>query len=186
LKNQKEMGLPLTHEVRHALIKAYKIDKNYASLSRQFNIDYHTVLTLCKRFATQGETGLLPRYHLCGKKVEQEAERNYRLVRLIKSLHASWGIGYILYLLKNKYPSLSFQSERHYQRRLSGIGFYEKKTKLPVVPHFDRARIAHETWQIDAKERFKIADGCENCYLNVTDEATGSILGAKAFPPQPY
>jgi transposase len=180
------MGLATSHEVRHAVIKAYEEDKNYSSLSRQFKLSYDTVRNLCKRYESSGAKGLLPKYASCGQKVEAQAEKHYRLVRLIKSLHPTWGVPYILHQLDKKYPDLVFQSERHYQRRLEKAGFYDKPVKLPPSKPHDRARTAHETWQIDAKERFSIATGEQYCYLNITDEATGSMLGAKAFPPRPY
>jgi transposase len=180
------MSQATPHEIRHAIVKAYERDKNYASLSRQFSESYHTIRTLCMRYESEGTIGLLPKYSPCGKKVEEEAEKHYRLVRLLKYLHATWGVGYILHQLQRKYPDLIFQSERHYQRRLEKAGFYDKKTKLPPSEPLDRARTAHDTWQIDAKERFNIATGIQHCYLNITDEATGSMLGVKAFSPRSY
>jgi transposase len=180
------MGQATSHEVRHAVVKAYAADKNYSSLSRQFNLSYDTVRTLCKRYELEGSKGLLSKYASCGKKVEAQAEKHYRLVRLIKSLHPTWGVPYILHQLEKKYPDLVFQTERHYQRRLEKAGFYDKPIKLPPSKPLDRARTAHETWQIDAKERFLILSGEYCCYLNITDEATGSMLAVKAFPPRSY
>jgi transposase len=176
------MGLATSHEIRHAVIKAYAETPNYASLSRQFHLSYHTIRTLCMRYDKEGNKGILPKYASSGKKVEEQAEKHYRLVRLIKSLHATWGVGYILHQLKKKYPDLIFQTERHYQRRLEQAGFYDKPVKLPPTKPYDRARIAHDTWQIDAKERFLIGSGERCCYLNITDEATGSILEIQVFP----
>jgi hypothetical protein len=180
------MGIATSHELRHAVIKAYESDKNYASLSREFNLNYHTIRSLCMRYDIDGLSGILPRYHQSGQKVSALSETHYRLVRLVKHFHPSWGVGYVLHCLKMKYPSLVFQSERHYQRRLEGLVFVEKTIRLPLSKPIDRARTAHDTWQVDAKERFSIATGEKHCYLNITDEATGAILGVKAFPPQPY
>jgi Helix-turn-helix domain len=179
------MGLAVTHDIRHAIIKAYSENPNYASLSRHFNLNYQTVSSICKRYKTLGDSGILPQYYHSGRKVSFESEVNYRLIRLIKYLHPTWGIGYILHQLDTHYPHRVFQTERHYQRRLAALGSHQKKTQLPNPKFFDRARTAHETWQIDAKEQFSIVTGEKCCYLNITDEATGSILGAKAFPPCP-
>jgi hypothetical protein len=180
------MGLAISHDVRHAVIEAYVLDKNYAALSRQFNLNYHTIRILCMRYESDGISGILPKYHLSGQKVATSSEMYYRLVRLVKHFHPTWGVGYILHLLMLKYPAVVFQSERHYQRRLETSGAYEKPRKLPLGKPFDRARTAHDTWQIDAKERFSIANGVKHCYLNITDEATGSILAVKAFSPRSY
>lgn len=83
--------------------------------------------------------------------------------------------------LEERYPDLKLQSVRHYQYRLGNICGREPKTTLSPMPVPERARTAHEIWQIDAKERFCIKNGQQMCYLTIIDEASGILLGAQAF-----
>src|SRR5207245_1974017 len=46
-----------------------------------------------------------------------------------------------------------------------------------------RGQAAHAVWQMDAKERLRLADGSGTSVLTVTDEATGALLGVVPFPP---
>jgi hypothetical protein len=64
---------------------------------------------------------------------------------------------------------------------VSQSGFAGKKS-ICTRPSIGRAREVHNIWQIDAKEKFKIATGEKHCYLTVVDEKSGSLLGAKSFP----
>ena len=47
-----------------------------------------------------------------------------------------------------------------------------------------RAEKPHQTWQIDASEHIRLADGAEVCWLRILDEATGAVLRTDVFPPR--
>jgi hypothetical protein len=42
----------------------------------------------------------------------------------------------------------------------------------------------HQVWAVDAKEQMRLKDGSAASWLVVTDEGSGAILDAQAFPPQ--
>ncbi len=169
--------------VRHEVIRLKKTGLTHAQISETLQIGLGTVKNLWKRYLISGESGLLTAYSNCGRRVESSGERTYRLIRLTKYLHPSWGVPFIILKIGEKYPQLDFRSIRQYQRRL-----FEGSGKLPppILPPriiLDKARVAHDAWQIDAKERFPLLDGKEVCYLTIADESTGAILAARAFPP---
>lgn len=168
---------------RQQVLSDHKRGDSYSSLARHYGLSYNTVRSICIRYAELGEPGLVPRYANCGRQVAQESERCFRLVRLLKHLHPTWGVGYLLVRLRQKYPELVLQSERHYQRRLATGSSILPKSQLPPLLPTERSRLPHDTWQIDAKERIGMADGKERCFLNITDEKTASLLKAKGFPP---
>ncbi len=170
-------------QLRQQIALAYEKGASYSSLSDRYSVSYNTVRTICIRYQESKELGLVPRYNNCGRSQEQGAERSFRLVRLLKHLHPTWGVGYILVRIRQAYPDLLLQSERHYQRRLATQRNDLPKPKLPMRPPLDRSRKAHDTWQIDAKERIEGTDGDERCFLNITDEKTAALLQVKAFPP---
>jgi transposase len=153
-------------------------------IAQELGVNYNTVRTLCKRHQAEGTSGLVPKYANCGRPLRAEHEKAFRLVRLLKWLHPTWGVPYLVQRIELEFPDLPLQSIRHYQRRLS-LG--SQKVPSPILPEkipVDRARQAHDTWEIDAKERLELADGQEACYLNITDEKTNAMLQAEVFPPQ--
>ena len=177
------MGQAKDLVLRQKIVTSHQQGDSYASLSRQYGINYNTVRTMCIRYTESGQTGLIPRYSNCGRPIAEGSDRSFRLVRLIKHLHPTWGVGYILVRIRQAYPELTLQSERQYQRRLSGGKKDLPKAQLPSSVPLDRSRLAHDTWQIDAKERIGMADGQERCFLNITDEKTAAMLQIKVFPP---
>lgn len=170
--------------LRQKIATEHQNGASYNRLAQRYGVSYNTVRTICIRYKELGEAGLVPRYSNCGRPVVDGAERSFRLVRLLKHLHTTWGIGYILVRIQLDYPHLALQSERHYQRRLADGKSTLPKPQLPSSAPADRSRLAHDTWQIDAKERIGMADGQERCFLNITDEKTAAILKAKGFSPR--
>ncbi|MBL7775879.1 MAG: hypothetical protein JNK89_07730 [Saprospiraceae bacterium] len=177
------MGQAKDITLRHKIVADHQQGASYISLSQRYGINYNTVRTICLRHKDLGDMGLIPRYSNCARPVVDGAERVFRLVRLLKHLHPSWGIGYILARLRAAYPQLRLQSERHYQRRLANGAKTLPKPQLPPPAPTACSRLPHDTWQIDAKERIGMADGQERCFLNITDEKTAAVLKAKGFPP---
>ena len=177
------MGQAKDVMLRQQVCSDHKRGDSYSSIAGRYGLSYNTVRTLCLRYAELGEVGLVPRYANCGRQVAEQAERSFRFVRLLKHLHPTWGVGYLLVRIRQDYPDLVLQSERHYQRRLTTGSNILPKPQLPDSPLVERSRLPHDTWQIDAKERIGMADGKERCFLNITDEKTASLLTAKGFSP---
>jgi hypothetical protein len=172
--------------LRQQIASDHNLGESYSSLAKRYALSYNTVHTICKRHKEFGEPGLIPRYSNCGRHVISGAERSFRLVRLLKHLHPTWGVAYILVRVRRGYPGLALQSERHYQRRLANGAKALPRPQLPPPAPTERARLPHDTWQIDAKERIGMADGQERCFLNITDEKTAAVIKAKGFPPRAY
>lgn len=181
--NKKAMAQAKDVILRQQIAAEHDKGATYSSLAQGYGMSYNTVRTICMRYKAMGEVGLVPRYSNCGRSVVAGAERSFRLVRLLKHVHPTWGIGYILVRIGLNYPHLALQSERHYQRRLSEGKSSLPQPQLPAAAPTERSRLAHDTWQIDAKERIGAADGQEYCFLNITDEKTAALLKAKAFSP---
>jgi len=169
--------------LRQQIASEHDKGATYSGLAQRYGMSYNTIRTICTRYKEFGVEGLVARYFNCGRSVVDGAERSFRLVRLIKHFHPAWGIGYILVRIRLAYPHLVLQSERHYQRRLSEDKSILPKPQLPSAGPAERSRLAHDTWQIDAKERIGMADGQERCFLNITDEKTAALLKAKGFSP---
>jgi hypothetical protein len=181
------MGQAKDAILRQKIVLDRSKGRSFTSLSIEYGIGYNTVRSICHRYESEGEKGLLPQTANCGRLISAKAELAFRFVRLISYLHPSWGIPYILSRISLAFPDLVLQSERHYQRRINRHKGLAPKPILPKAESEDRAREPHDTWQIDAKERlnFTQTPDHQGCFLNITDEKTSALLGATSFPPGP-
>lgn len=170
--------------VRQQIIQMKQSGQTHFQVSESLQVSVGTVQNIWNRYKTGGMPALSTSYNRCGRRVDHEDEVVFRLIRLMKHLHPSWGVPLIRLKISEKYPTLRLRSVRQYQRRLFSSSGKLPASILPPAIAIDRSRIAHDTWQIDAKERFFIQNGEEVCYLTVVDEGTGALLGAKAFPPR--
>jgi hypothetical protein len=177
------MGQAKTLDVRQRVVTMKQGGHTNAQIAEALPIGIGTVKNIWKRFQTGGEAGLPASYERCGNRVAWSDEVAFRLVRLVRHFHQAWGVPLIMVKLSAKYPDLKLRSIRQYQRRLSEGSNKLPRPILPPTPVAEQSRLAHDCWQIDAKERFFIQNGQEVCYLTIMDEGTGSLLAARAFPP---
>lgn len=179
------MGQSKDALLRHKIVAERAKGLSFTVLSAQYGIGYNTVRSICHRYSSEGEAGLIPRTANSGRRTTPQSELAFRLVRLISHKHPTWGIPYILTRIRVFFPDLVLQSERHYQRRIKRHIGSPPAPVLPKSEPVDRAREPHDTWQIDAKERLDLTDTPEQqgCFLNITDEKTTALLEAKSFPP---
>lgn len=180
------MGHAISPRTRLEIVEARKAEKlSYRALAARFHVNYHSVRKFCRAFEERGESSLVADYSTCGRTIAPRSEKVYRLVRLIKHFHPSWGVPYILTRLRVSYPGLVLQSARTYQRRLKKDCPKEQlpAPEIPREPLHSDVRQAHDEWQVDAKEQIQLPSGDQVSYLNVTDTKSNALLKAKAFPP---
>jgi transposase len=177
------MGQAKSFELRLTVSQLRDSGQTYIKIAQDLGLSEKTVRTWCKRYAISGISGLAERSKTNGRPFKVEDVRSYRLVRLLKHLHPMWGVPFILTKLRDKYPKLLLENARLYQRRLKIHYNLLPEPTLPPKPTILKSRIAHDTWQIDAKERLVMLDGQVACYLTIVDEDTGTLLAAEPFPP---
>ena len=102
----------------------------------------------------------------------------------LKREHPRWGAGLIRVELEQQFPQVALPSVRSLQRWFAEALLQPPRRKRPACVS-RRAHQVHEVWQLDAKERMRLADGTGTCVLNISDEASGALLGALVFPPLP-
>ena len=180
------MGKATTASLRLEVARVQSTEKlSYGALAIRFNLSYNTVRKICIDYQKDGASSLAPDYSQCGRRISDESEKAYRLVRLIAHYHQDWGVPYIITKIKYVFPQLKLQSIRTYQRRLAKQG-PNGPLPPPVIPKIKnqpKVRQPHDEWQIDAKERIGLPSGIEVCYLNITDKKSHGLLKAKPFPP---
>jgi len=171
---------PHTQKVRLEAVRLHTEEQRSKSeISRQLGVSYTTISTWLKRYKETGKQGLVPNYSDCGK-VPVYPQSIIDKAIAYKMNHPDWGAGFILVKLETDIPNTPLPSERRLQQIFKSKNLQPIKSK-PPRGKAKWAKKAFDRVQVDAKERLKTADGQDCCYLNFTDEATGSVLGAFVF-----
>lgn len=174
---------PYSSQVRQEAVRLYESGKSQKSISVELQVSYKTICNWIKRYKAGSLKGLIPAYSSCGRKQKYPQEIIDRAV-WYKREHSLWGAGFILLKLAEDFPNIELPKERQLQNYFQKYGVQVKKDRLPR-PKGNWATAPFERVQVDAKECLTLADGSPCCYLNFTDEYTGSDLDAFVFPLRP-
>jgi len=177
------MPSPIANEIRRQIVSRHEAGETLINLSEELNLPYNTVRKIWSHWRKYGK--LTPNY-------EQAKETGTRIYRAIyedaielKRQHPKWGAQLIQLELKEKYGEVALPAVRTLQTWFKQAGVNRaaavKRACSSVVK---RGKAVHEVWAVDAKEQMKLADGSYGCWLTITDEASGSILGCETFSPQ--
>ena len=110
------MGIALSLAKRQQIVKDWKSANNYAEVARKHKVAYHTVRTLCKRYAAEGKVGLQARYANCGPQDIQSDPLIHRAALWLKRLHPLWGAPLIRMKLQQRYPERTIPTARSFQK----------------------------------------------------------------------
>lgn len=176
------MGKPLSIAKRQSILACHKAGATVSSLSQTFRVSRTTIYTLLNRIKSQGSDGLLPNYTNCGKSRPGPEEFVFRAVRCLRTWHPSWGAEKIRAEMQRMRPELKIPHYRTLHRWFHWNAQIEVSlnSSLPKSKPTD-AKTLHEGWQIDAKEEMLIGDGTRNCWLNITDEYSGTVINPPVF-----
>lgn len=177
------MAEPTPMAVRKSIVAQYEKGTSISSIASNFNVSRGTVYTLIKRYRSDGTDGLKPRYGNCGKPRPDSKDFIFRTVRCMKNWHPGWGAEKIHAELLRMKPKLNLPHPRTFYRWFRWNGQTFPSTTLPKSESQWSEKV-HEGWQIDAKEEIRIADGSKQCWLNVTDEKSSTVIDPAVFPPQ--
>ena len=74
-------------------------------------------------------------------------------------------------------------SVRALQQAFRRAGVNRPRPPRPSTPATPRATVPHQIWEVDAKERVRLASGQRVSWLAFTDEASGALLATPLSPP---
>ena len=177
------MPQPLSMALRLTIVDQYKSGKSVSWIARSFKISRKTIYQLIERYEAEGQKGLKPNYHNCGNQRPKTTDFIYRAVRCMRTWHPTWGAEKIHAEIAMLRPQLELPHYRtftrwfHWNNQLSD----KLKSTLPKVEN-KLAKRLHEGWQIDAKEEMLTLDGIKQCWLNITDEFSGTVINPPVFP----
>ena len=163
-------------------MRLFVAGQNAYSISKALNLSYSTVNVLCKRIKEGGAALLPARYGCCGRRPAEEQNPLYQKLLDMRRQHPEWGAQYLLVQLSALGPPLP--SARTVHRWLRKEGLSRLRGRAPKTVKVWAGSV-HDIWQVDAKEQVSLSDGEEVCWLSITDEKSGALLGAVLFPLQP-
>jgi hypothetical protein len=168
-------------EVRQKAYDLWQSGEKKSVISRALEVDYDTLLGWIKRFEEEGMNGLELRYNRCGRRSQADTAVYNRAIEY-RQAHGGWGCSYIRLKLVTEFGESAVASVRQIQRWIKAKGLIPSTTRLPAV-NSPWADSPLKCVQVDANEQLECSDGQKCCYLNFTDEHSGSVLDAFVFPP---
>lgn len=179
------MPQPIPMALRQSIVTQYKKGVKISSIARHFKISRGSIYSFIQRESLEGIEGLGPKYDPCGKTRPTSKDFSYRAVRCMRTWHPSWGAEKIRAEILRMRPNLQLPHYRTFTDWFHWNGQITPtlRSRLPKTST-KRAKRLHEGWQVDAKEEMTLADGSENCWLNITDEYSGMVIDPPVFPPE--
>lgn len=168
--------------IRQQVIERHDAGVSVSQIAQGLGLSFWTVRRLVRRVRDGGAPALVPRYDRCGPRGPHAAPRTVRAVRWLRRRHPTWGTEVIRTVLVHKWPHRPVPSARTLQRWLRTAGLARPRRRQPRVWH-GRGATPHAVWQMDAVEQEPLGDGSRACWLTVSDEASGAIVGTEVFPP---
>lgn len=177
------MPRALSVPLREEIVERHRRGETLASVAGEMALPYYTVRKVWRYHARRGS--LQPRYDRCGRPGVRSSRWAHRSALWLKRRHPRWGAGLILTLLRERRPEEPLPHERTLQDWFKRAGLTRPRSPgaPPLPQERGRASEPHEVWQMDAKEQVALGDGTQVCWLTLTDEASGALLGAEVFPP---
>lgn len=174
------MPRAISMAVRQSIIDQYKSGISKSKIACNFKIGRTTVHNLIKNYNKAGISGLKPNYENCGKLRPEPTDFIYRTVRCFRTWHPSWG-GYKIHAkLIELRPTIDLPDVRTFYRWFHWNKQIISKSTIPKQAS-RWAKALHEGWQIDAKEEMQTKDGRRNCWLNIVDEHSGTVIDPPVF-----
>lgn len=177
------MPAPIPNEIRRQIVERHKDGESLTTISQDLNQSYNTVRKIWSHW--QRHNKLSPNYEQVRQKGTRIYAEVYEDAIEMKRGYPKWGAQLIQLELKSQYPDAELPAVRTLQTWFKQAGVNRSaKIKRESQKVVKRGQSAHEVWAVDAKEQMKLADGSYGCWLTLTDEASGSVLGCETFSPQ--
>jgi hypothetical protein len=149
------------------------------AIADPLKLSARTVRRLLAHFRTSGGS-IPPAYHRCARPPKPDIAHWREPALALRRLHPAWGARRILTQLRQTPSGRPLPGRATVCRWLARAGLAPVRLP-PAPPAAARAREPHQVWQIDAAERTPLRTGEQVSWLRVVDEASGAVLGSRAF-----
>ena len=179
------MPAALPIEIRQEIVERRQRKESFRRISEEMKVAYATVRAIWQHWEKHNQ--LAPRYAACSRPGPRKPRAVYEAALAIRRKHPRWGAVVIRLRLLEQYEEKDVPAERTLQSwfRQAGLSRTPVTQQTKSKERVKRGQEVHAVWAVDAKEKMKLKDGSEASWLTVTDEASGAILDAEAFPPLP-
>lgn len=168
--------------VRWEIVERHRDRKeSLRSIACLLGLSEDGVRKIWRQYRDEGDVA--PRYSRCGQREHEFSRLAYRGALTLKRRHPTWGAGYIIVCLRERWPDLSLPSERTVQRWFRKAGLTPLRSVGPPQQR-RRGKQPHEVWEVDATEQVKIEGDTQASWLSCVDEATGAVLTTAVFSPR--
>jgi transposase len=173
-------ALPLP--LREQIIRRHQQGESLLAIGQELSVPYRTVRRWWHRYQEGGAAGLHTHYERCGPQGPRAPAAVHAAALTLKREHPPWGAGLIRLKLVAQFGEAVVPKARALQRWFAVAQLQPARPQHPPVPR-ERGKVGHAVWEMDAKERMRLADGTGTSVLTVVDEASGALLKATPFPP---
>jgi transposase InsO family protein len=175
------MPPPLTPLVRERIAALLSQGLTPTAIATQLRICSRSVRRIRSRLRQRpADLALQPDYRAGGRRRSLPRERLRQRCAELRRLHPTWGAGRIR--VQMLHERLSGVPERRILSRwLKELGLAQSPTVADKPQSDARSTEPHHTWQMDAKECIRLANGRLVCWLRLVDEFTGAVLLTVVF-----
>ena len=177
------MPRPLPMPIRQAIWQRHQRGQNVMTIAHALRLAPRTVRHLVHRFQRRSNDALAPSYRYGSASSSDTDDDVQQQALALRQQHPTWGAGLIRVILRRQQAE-ALPSERTLQRWFHKAGLGPAPAGRRPTPNSQRAEVAHEVWQMDAKERVKLKTGTQVSWLRIVDECSGAVLWTAVFPPR--
>ena len=181
------MPRPTPIPVRQVIYERWQQGSSASEIARSIGYSERTVRNLIQRFRERGEAGIATAYARRGRQLTPPRRETREAAEHLRREHPTWGSTVIQIKLakgmagnKNDVPTA-----RTIRRWLAQSGLAPAPQGKRSRTESSRASQPHETWQMDASEEIRLADGSKVSWLRIVDEYTGAVLITRVFSLSP-
>jgi transposase InsO family protein len=176
------MPAPVPLPIRQAIWARHQANESVTELARTYGLAPRTVRGLIQRGRQRGVEGLAADPTVPAAR-ERPNHPAYEAAIQLRRQHPGWGSDLIRVMLAEQ-GLAPLPAARSLRRWFAAAGLNPAPPGRRPQSERRRARAPHQTWQVDAAEEMRLADGSRVCWLRIADEFTGAVLGTAIFPPR--
>ena len=168
--------------IRQEIVDRREQGESFRSISDEMKLSYDSVRQIWQHWQTHQQ--LEPNYDACSHPGIRKPQAVWERALALKQEHPRWGAVLIRLHLEDEFGADDLPGERTLQTWFRKAGVNRSPPTTTKQKFVQRGQSPHEVWGVDAKEKMPLLDDSAASWLTVTDEASGAVLEASAFPPQ--
>jgi transposase InsO family protein len=171
-------------DLKREFVRRHKAGERMTDLCGEFQISREAGYQLVRRYAVEGDAGLLPRSRAPLRSPRRTAEALVKLVVSARRAHPSWGPRKLKAVLERR-EGVRLPAPSTLAALLKKHGLVESQRRRAYAPlraHGLRIATApNDLWCIDYKGQFRLGDG-SHCYpLTLTDQHSRFLLACEGM-----